>query len=364
MAQVELERVTVTTDGSRRLDDLSLVLPDGEFVGVVGESGSGKTTLLRVIAGLERVTTGAIRIGGAEVTRATPGDRDVGLVFQDPALFGHFSVGRNIAFPLEIRRRDAEEIRERVGAEMRALDIENLVLRDPLELSRGEQQIVQIARALVRVPKVLLLDEPFAALDEPRRGRLRAEVALLQAGYGVTTLMSTNDPPDVAALATSVVVLEAGRVVQVDRTAVVRRSPATMLAALATGPMALLDMRVVADGGGFWLVRDDPDGDEAVRLRAWTPALAGYGGAAVRVGVRPEDVVVADSGSIPAVVERSAVLHSGGVICLVAGQRVTATMQSGQACAPGDHVRLRVDHHTVFDPRTDHSITSGVRPAM
>jgi ABC-type sugar transport system ATPase subunit len=362
MAQVEVERVTVTTDGSRRLDDLSLVLPDGEFVGVVGESGSGKTTLLRVIAGLERVATGAIRIGGADVTRATPGDRDVGLVFQDPALFGHFSVGRNIAFPLEIRRQDAAEIRERVGAEMRALDIEDLVLRDPMELSRGEQQIVQIARALVRVPKVLLLDEPFAALDEPRRGRLRAEVALLQAGYGVTTLMSTNDPPDVAALATSLVVLAAGRVVQVDRTSEVRRSPATVLAALATGPMALLDMRVVADGGGFWLVRDDAGG-EAARIRAWAPALAGYAGAAVRVGVRPDDVVVAETGSIPAVVERPAVLHPGAVICLVAGQRVTAMMQPGQACTPGDQVRLRVDHHTVFDPRTDQSITSGVRPA-
>jgi ABC-type sugar transport system ATPase subunit len=287
----------------------------------------------------------------------------VGLVFQDPALFGHFSVGRNIAFPLEIRRQNAEEIRERVGAEMRALDIEDLVLRDPMELSRGEQQIVQIARALVRVPKVLLLDEPFAALDEPRRGRLRAEVSLLQEGYGVTTLMSTNDPPDVAALATSLVVLAAGRVVQVDRTSVVRRSPATLLAALATGPIAMLDMRVVADGGGYWLVRDD-SGGEAVRLRAWTPALAGYVGAAVRVGVRPEDVVVAETGSIPAVVERSAVLHPGGVICLVAGQRVTAMMQSGPACAPGEQVRLRVDHHTVFDPATDDSITSGVRPAM
>lgn len=359
MAQVELERVSVAVDGARRLDDVSLVLRDGEFVGVVGESGSGKSTLLRAIAGLERVTTGEIRFGGVNVTRATPGDRDVGLVFQDPALFGHFSVGRNVAFPLEIRRADADEIRDRVGAEMRALDIANLVSRDPMELSRGEQQIVQIARALVRVPKVLLLDEPFAALDEPRRGRLRAEVALVQAGYGVTTLMSTNDPLDVVALATSLVVLAAGRLVQCDRTSVVRRSPATLLAALATGPMALLDMRVAADGGGYWLVRDDPGG-EAARLRVWTPALAGYVGSAVRVGLRPDDVVVAETGSIPAVVERPAVLHPGGVVCLVAGQRVTAMMQSGRRCAPGDQVRLRVDHHTAFDPTTDRSITSRV----
>jgi ABC-type sugar transport system ATPase subunit len=360
MAQVELERVSVLIDGSRRLDDVSLVLPDGEFVGLVGESGSGKTSLLRAIAGLDRVTAGTVRIGGVDVTAVSPGDRDVGLMFQDPALFEHLSVGRNIAFPLEIRHLGSGEIHDRVGAEMRAWDIEALANRDPTQLSRGEQQIVQIARTLVRVPKVLLLDEPFAAVDEPRRGRLRHEIALLQEGYGVTTLMSTNDSADVAALATSLVVMAAGRVVQVDRTATVRRSPATLLAALVTGPIATLAMRVVADGGGYWLVGDDADTGESVRLRAWTPALAAYVGTAVTVAVRPEDVVIADTGSILATVERAAVLHPGRYECLVAGQRVAAMAPIGESLRPGGRVRLRIDHHVTFDPRSGLNVTSEV----
>ncbi len=357
MAQAELHGVSVVSDGVRRLDDVSLVLPDGEFVGVVGESGSGKSTLLRTIAGLERVASGSIRIDGVDVTRATPGERDVGLVFQEPALFGHVSVGRNVAFPLEIRRADADEIRERVGAEMRAFDIDGLARRDPTELSRGEQQMVQIARTLVRVPKVLLLDEPFAALDEPRRGRLRSEIAALQAGYGVTTLMSTNDSLDVAALVTSLAVLSGGRLVQFEQTSVVRRSPATVLAALATGPMEFIEMRVVAESGGYWLLRGDPGGGAAVRLRSWAPALAGHVGASVTVGLRPADVMVSDTGSIPAVVERVAVLNPGGVVCLVGGQRVTAMLQSGHACSSGDQVRLRIDRHVVFDKPTGNAIT-------
>jgi ABC-type sulfate/molybdate transport systems ATPase subunit len=209
---------------------------------------------------------------------------------------------------------------------------------------------------------VLLLDEPFAAVDEPRRGRLRSEIALLQEGYGVTTLMSTNDSSDVAALVTTLVVLAAGRVVQVDRTADVRRSPATLLAAMTTGPIATLEMRVVADGGGFWLTRHDPSTSESVRLRAWTPALASYVGAVVTVGVRPEEVVIADTGSIPAIVDRAAVLHPGRYECLVAGRRVTATAQPGVSLSSGDRVRLRIEHHVAFDPRSGVSVTSGVRP--
>ncbi|HYN32202.1 MAG TPA: ABC transporter ATP-binding protein [Ilumatobacteraceae bacterium] len=357
MAQVELQAVSVVSDGVRRLDDVSLVLHDGEFVGVVGESGSGKSTLLRTIAGLERVASGVIRLDDVDVTRATPADRDVGFVFQEPVLFGHISVGRNVAFPLEIRRTDADEIRERVGAEMRAFNIEGLARRDPTELSRGEQQMVQIARTLVRVPKVLLLDEPFAALDEPRRVRLRSEIAALQSGYGVTTLMSTNDSLDVTALAASLAVLSGGRLVQFDQTSVVRRSPATVLAALATGPMDFIEMRVVADGGGYWLLRDDPGGGQAVRIRSWAPALAGHVGAAVTVGVRPAEVMVSVSGSVPAVVERAAVLQPGGVVCLVGGRRVTAMLQPGHACSSGDQVRLRVDRHVVFDKPSGNAIT-------
>jgi hypothetical protein len=133
---------------------------------------------------------------------------------------------------------------------------------------------------------------------------------------------------------------------------------------MATGPIATLEMRVVADSGGFWLVRHDPATGESVRLRAWTPALASYVGAAVTVGVRPEEVVIADTGSILATVERAAVLHPGRYECLVAGQRVAAMAPTGESPSAGDRVRLRIDHHVAFDPRSGTNVTSGVRPQM
>ena len=356
MATVELDRVSLRTGGEWRLDDISVALPDGAFVGLVGGSGSGKTTLLRTIAGLERPTSGTIRIDGDDVTRSAPSERDVAMVFQQPALLGHLSVRRNVSFPLDVRRRDAEEIRRRVDAEVRALHIEELLTRRPNELSHGEQQMVQVARALVRVPRVLLLDEPFAALDEPLRHHMRAEIAMLQDGYGVTTLMSTNDPLDVATLTPLLIVLDEGRLVQFGETSWIRRSPATLLAAATTGAVSLIDMTVVAEGGGFWLVRDDPAGGERVRIRAWAPSLARYVGSLVTVGVRPENLVVSDNGSIPAVVERRLPIPAGGVHCVVAGTPLTATTK-GLDVASGDLVRLRVDQPIVFDRLTGAAVT-------
>jgi ABC-type sugar transport system ATPase subunit len=353
MAEVELERVTLRDS---RLDDVSLVIPDGAFVGVVGASGSGKSSLLRTIAGLDKPASGQIRFDDRDVTDVAPGGRDVGMVFQEPALLGHLSVRRNVSFPLDVRRREAEDIRQRVDAEVRALHIEQLLMRRPNTLSHGEQQMVQIARALVRVPHVLLLDEPFAALDEQLRHRMRAEIAVLQDGYGVTTLMSTNDPLDVTTLTSLLVVLDEGRLVQFGDTAWVRRSPATLLAAAATGSLSLLPMTVAADREGFWLVREDPGGGELVRVRAWSPALNEYVGSLVTVGVRPDDLVVSDHGAIPAIVERRLPIPAGGVQCAVAGVPVMATTDGADVVA-GQRVRLRLDHLAVFDKLTGTTIT-------
>lgn len=360
MAAVALDRVSVVTDGLRRLDEVSLVVADGSFVGVVGGSGSGKSTLVRTIAGLERVDSGAVRLDGVDVTNASPADRDVSFVFQSPALLGHLSVRRNLAFPLVVRHLGAEEVRKRVDAEARALHIDDLLSRNPNELSQGEQQMVQIARALVRVPRVLLLDEPFASLDDQLRGRMRAEIAMLQAGYEVTTVMTTNDAADVMALTTSVVVLDTGRIVQFDATATVRRSPATMLAAAATGPVSFIDMTVVRDGSAHWLMCEDPTGGELVRLRAWSPSFAAYAGHQVIVAVRPEDAVITPSGSIAARVERRLPVPAGVVRCTLAGAAITASVASSAPLDPGDPVRLRIDHWVAFDPATDRTITPGV----
>jgi ABC-type sugar transport system ATPase subunit len=356
MATVELADVTVRSGSTTRLSDITLSFPDGAFVGVVGGSGSGKTSLLRAVAGLDRVERGTVRLDGRDVTRAAPGDRDVAMVFQSAALIGHLSARRNVSFPLDIRRIDRDEVDQRVDAEMRAWHIEQLVDRAPSTLSVGEQQMVQIARSLVRVPTVLLLDEPFAALDEQLRRRMRVEIAMLQAGYGVTTVMATNDSADVEALASVVAVLDAGRLVQVDHTAAVRRRPANLLAAVATGPMSLIDMTVISEQRGFWLVREDPAGGELVRIRSWSPSLADHVGQQVTVGLRPEDVEVTDRGSVPAVVAQTAQLGIGGVTCTVAGARVGVGLPAGQRRSVGDEVRLDVLHHVVFDRTTDRTV--------
>jgi ABC-type sugar transport system ATPase subunit len=356
MSTVELDHVDVYTGRTARLRDVSMSIDDGAVVAIVGASGSGKTSLLRTVAGLDRVTRGTVAFDGRDVTSATPEERDVGMVFQTPALIGHLSARRNVSFPLDVRRMAVQEIRQRVDAEARALHIERLLEREPATLSLGEQQMVQIARTLVRVRNVLLLDEPFASLDDQLRGRMRAEFAVLQAGYGVTTLIATNDSTDVQALARTVAVLDRGRLVQFGETAAVRRSPANVQAAVATGPLSLIEMTVIAEQRGFWLQREDPAGGELVRIRAWATALADYVGTNVTVGLRPQDVEIDGSGTVPATMHSSAQFGGGGVSCTVAGVRVGATAPSGAPASAGRDVRLRVQHPLVFDRADDRRI--------
>ncbi len=356
MAAVEFDHVTVRSGRTTRLDDVTMSIGDGALVAVVGASGSGKTSLLRAVAGLDRIEHGTISVDGRDITALPPGEREMGMVFQSPALIGHLSVRRNVSFPLDVRRLASEEIRNRVDAEVRALHIEALMERHPATLSVGEQQMVQIARALVRVPMVLLLDEPFASLDDQLGHRMRAELAMLQAGYRVTTLMATNECADVEPLAELVAVLDGGRLVQFGTTQTVRRNPINLLAAVATGPLSLIDMTVIAEQRGFWLVREDPAGGELVRIRSWAAGLAPYVGAKVTVGVRAHDVEIGERGTIPAVVDRTAQLVAGGMSCIVAGVRVSVTAPTGARPTIGEAVRLRLHHHVIFDRVDDHVI--------
>jgi multiple sugar transport system ATP-binding protein len=185
---------------------------------------------------------------------------------------------------------------------------------------------------------------------------MRAEFAVLQSGYQVTTLMTTNDSADVDALAGMVAVLEDGVLVQYGETAVVRRSPVNLIAAVSTGPLSLIEMTVVAAQQGFWLQREDPAGGELVMIRAWTPALADHVGTQVTVGLRPEDVEISDVGTIPATVRSTAQFGDGGVACLVAGVRVGATFPAGRHPGVASAVRLRVHHHVLFDRSDDRRI--------
>jgi len=356
MVAVDLEHVTVRSGRTTRLDDVTMSIGNGTFVGIVGASGSGKTSLLRAIAGLDPIASGTMHFDGRDVTGVAPREREVSMVFQSPVLNGRLTARGNVSFPLDVRHLDSSEIRQRVDAEMRALHLEELMDREPSTLSVSEQQMVQIARALVRVPTVLLLDEPFASLDDQRRSRMRAELAMLQSGYGVTTLMATNDSADIEALAALVAVLDEGELVQFDETAAVRRSPVNLPAAIATGPLSLIEMTVIAEQRGFWLVREDPAGGELVRIRSWATGLDAFVGTTVTVGVRPQDVEVADAGTVPGLVDRTARFGSGGVTCSVAGARVGVASPVGPRLSIGAAVRLQVHHHVVFDRADDRRI--------
>ncbi len=358
MARVVFDEVTVAVDGDVVLDDVSLDIAHGEVVGVIGPSGSGKTTLIRTIAGFTDIVRGHLFFDDIDVTTMRTADRDVAMVFEEPALFRSRNVRRTVAFPLEIRKQAPEEIRHRVDAEIRAMHLEHLLGRQPHELSRGEAQLVQIARALVRAPRVLLLDDPLATLDTVRHEQMRSELAVLQAGYGVTTVIATNDPADAMQLSSRLVVLDAGRVVQFDTSWAVRRAPATLDAAAATGDCWRVTATVSADtAGGFWLTvggRGNATGRTAMRHRAWSAALQPYVGRQVTLGVRPEDVVVSSAGAIQGEVCTIVPGSPHSSICDVAGWRLG--FRHEPEVRLHDLVRLRLDHLVVFDSTTGRAI--------
>lgn len=197
------------------LDDVCLSIGDGELFTLLGPSGSGKTTLLRSIAGLERLDSGTIHLGETLLNGLSPRDRDVAMIFQQPALYPHLTVSQNIAFPLSMRGEAKSAIQDRVAEVAQMLQIDNLLTRRPHELSGGQAQRVALARALVRRPKCLLLDEPLSNLDAPMRLELRAQLKSLHAARPITTLHVTHDQDEALALGSRVAVLHEGRLQQV-----------------------------------------------------------------------------------------------------------------------------------------------------
>lgn len=362
MATVTFDNVTAAAGGSVVLQEVSLDVADGEFIGVIGPSGSGKTSLLRTVAGFTDVLRGRLLLDGDDVTTTKTAARDVSMVVQSPVLLPTKSVRRNVSFPLEIRRQARDEIRLRVTAEARAMHLEHLLSRRPSELSRGEAQLVQIARAFVRTTRVLLLDEPFASLDAGLARQVRGEVSMLQAGYGVTTLMATNDPVEAMVMPHRLAVIDGGEIVQLDVPETVRRLPATVDAALATGDCRLVRAKVRADSEGFWLTvaarHGQPGGVPAFRHRVWHRDFSRHVDAEVVMGIRPSDVTVVDVGSAPGPIVGTVtrvVPGSGGVVeCDVGGWSLGARGDS--KVSVGDHVNLRVEHVVVFDAQGGRAI--------
>lgn len=358
MFAVELDGVTVRRGRVVALERVSFAAEPGELVVLVGSSGSGKTSVLRAIAGLDDLVAGAVRIDGRDVTTAPPGARDVAMTFQEPGLLLHRSVARNIGFPLEVRNATADAVVERVGVEARALEIEHLLGRDVGSLSVGEVQMVQVARALVRTPALLLLDEPFAAVERERGVVLRREVQLLQRRFGVTTILSTNDPAEAMAMADRVVVLDRGRVVQVGPPVEVYERPDTTMAAMLLGDAAIHRVEIEADAVGSWIVHP------AFRVRAWAPALRAVAGRRFQLLTRPGWWEVDERGTIHATVERVWPTNGGRTLaCDVGGHRLHVelpwSLGSSVEIVPGSAVGLRLAKWVLIDPRDGRRVDLG-----
>ncbi len=354
MASVTLDRVSVELGDTRVLAGVDVEIADGAFVGIVGPSGAGKTTLLRAIAGLTPLHAGRIVFDDVDVTPTPAEDRDVGMVFQKPALLPNRTVDRNMAFPLEIRRQHVEEIRRRVSAEARAMHLEHLLLRRPSELSLGEEHLVQIARAMVRVPRVLLLDEPFANLDEPLRDRTRHEIGMLQEGYGVTTLMTSNDPHDALTLPHLLAVVDAGRLVQYAPPLTVRDAPATLGAAVATGEMSVVRATVRTTRGAVHLVAGGGE-DGELRWPVGSPAYVDRIGDEVLVAARPEHMTRRDGGAVSARLVRRLAGSPPQLSCRI-GRDVVVAHGTAADDDLDTLIGLHVEHVHVFDATTGHAI--------
>ncbi len=230
--------------GTTAVDKFSLEVADGELVCLLGPSGSGKSTLLRMVGGFERPTSGLIPIDGQDITHLPPEKRPTGMVFQSHALWTHMDVFKNLAFGLKLRRLPADEIKRKVDAVLELVGLGGYGARRVTQLSGGQQQRVALARSLVLEPKILLLDEPFASLDQHLRERLREEVRDIQQRLKITTLFVTHGQDEALSMADRIVVMRDGRTEQIDRPDVVYRDPQTPFVAGFIGTMNLIEGKV------------------------------------------------------------------------------------------------------------------------
>jgi multiple sugar transport system ATP-binding protein len=293
VAEVELVHLTkVYGNDFVAVRDLNLRIEEGEFVVLVGPSGCGKTTALRMVAGLEEISAGEIRIGGKVVNDLAPRNRDIAMVFQSYALYPHKSVYDNLAFGLRMRKVPKEEQKRRVEEIARVLGLSDMLNRRPAQLSGGQRQRVAMGRAIVREPKAFLMDEPLSNLDAKLRVQMRAEIARIQKALKVTTVYVTHDQVEAMTMGDRVAVMRDGELQQVDTPQRLYDAPANLFVASFVGspPMNIFEAGIRNDNGRLLCNVGDGEFELPQGLLASRPALADYAGRRVAVGIRPEDV--------------------------------------------------------------------------
>jgi multiple sugar transport system ATP-binding protein len=293
VAEIELSHVSkVYGNDFVAVRDLNIKIDEGEFVVLVGPSGCGKTTALRMVAGLEEITDGEIRIGGRVVNDLAPRDRDIAMVFQNYALYPHKSVYENLAFGLRMRKVPKAEQRERVEEIARILGLSDMLQRRPAQLSGGQRQRVAMGRAIVREPKAFLMDEPLSNLDAKLRVQMRAEIARIQQALKVTTLYVTHDQVEAMTMGHRVAVMQGGILQQIDTPQRLYDAPTNLFVASFVGspPMNLMEASVEQDGSLLVCTIGDLRLELPADVVAERPALRDFVGRRIAIGIRPEDV--------------------------------------------------------------------------
>jgi multiple sugar transport system ATP-binding protein len=359
VAVVRLDSITkrFQSGGAPAVDDVSLVIEDGEFMVLLGPSGCGKSTTLRMIAGLEAITSGELSIDGQVMNRVPAKDRDIAMVFQSYALYPHMNVRNNLAFGLRRRSVPREEIERRVGAAATMLGLEALLERKPHALSGGQRQRVALGRAIVRDPKVFLFDEPLSNLDAALRVRTRGELIQQHQRLGATMIYVTHDQVEAMTMGTRVCVMNLGRVVQVGRPLEVYRNPADTFVASFIGspPANLIEAEVAGGADGEVVVR--VAGRELALPRHHAGDLDMLADRRVLFGIRPEDIAVAAAGNGELHARLIAVEPLGAETILVLApdgfrEEILARVGPEVDFRPGDQVALALNLRAahLFDP--------------
>jgi multiple sugar transport system ATP-binding protein len=383
MASIGFAGVTKTfDDGTTAVDALDLEIRDGEFMVLVGPSGSGKSTALRMLAGLEEVSGGSIRIGERVVDDMEPKDRDLAMVFQSYALYPHMTVADNMGFALKMQGVARDEIRARVEAAAEKLGISGLLERRPKQLSGGQRQRVALGRAIVRDPAAFLMDEPLSNLDAKLRVEMRAYLARLHQELGTTTVYVTHDQTEAMTMGDRVAVMRDGRLAQCGPPQALYEEPADLFVAGFMGSPAMNLLRARIAGGEVAIGEQRLALPEAVR--AARPGLAAYEGREVVVGIRPECVAQSPNGPVAgrtleldvaltealgsdllvhADVDAPLVLTADQAdlaeeVTLAAATRMTLRLPPGSAARAGSRIRAVIDVERMhfFDPETERAI--------
>ncbi len=378
MASLSLRNVYKRYPGGvTAVSDFNLEIKDKEFIILVGPSGCGKSTTLRMVAGLEEISDGEVYIGDRLVNDVAPKDRDIAMVFQNYALYPHMTVFDNMAFGLKLRKTSKDEIKRRVEEAARVLDIEHLLERKPKALSGGQRQRVALGRAIVREPKVFLLDEPLSNLDAKLRAQMRTEISKLHQRLGTTFIYVTHDQTEAMTMGTRIVVMKSGLIQQVDTPNNLYKYPCNLFVAgfIGSPQMNFIESKLLKEGSDFFVEfgSEDTKTRAGVKYKIKLPAdknkkdcLEAYVDKEVIMGIRPEDVhneedLIAQfpDGKVEANVEVTELMGAETYLYMnCEGQSINARVSPTSTARPGDTITITIEPQKIhlFDKDTEVTI--------